>query len=207
MRRTMIVWLSVLIHVVACLGLLLVQGGTEAEPEMAKRAKWIAEQTPLWTTVWVFWALASTSLWAVFVVWASRLCEQGAPRTVVLGGCLLCGVGVLFDLSGEIVNIVGLTQPGLSLSEFAERAWLFTLLSPGIANGIYCVAGLALSAVSWRTGLLRDWLGLLGLCMWVDGVLLTMVAFLNNRVGMVVTGAGVMVLFIPWAALTGWRLR
>src|SRR3712207_7854078 len=56
-------------------------------------------------------------------------------------------------------------------------------------------------------GWLRDRLGVLGFAMWVIGLGLTVAAIADHRVGMTITGGGVMILFIPWATGLGWRLR
>ncbi len=91
--------------------------------------------------------------------------------------------------------------------QFAAAIRQYQLLSPGAANGFYCLGGLLLSGVSWRSGWLKGWLGATGFLMWTVGLGLTIATLLEYRVGMVVSGALVMGLFIPWAGMLGWRLR
>ena len=88
-----------------------------------------------------------------------------------------------------------------------EWEWTHTLLSPGIANGLYCAGGLLLSVVSWRSGWLRGWAGVTGFLTWSVGLSLTVFAFQNHREGVIVSGGLLMALFIPWAAWLGWRMR
>ena len=64
-----------------------------------------------------------------------------------------------------------------------------------------------LSLLAWRVGFLRGAAGVLGLVMWSVGSALTVAALVDHRELVVVTGAGVMALFVPWAAVVGWRLR
>jgi hypothetical protein len=206
-RRTIVAWVVVAVHVAACLALLASAGGTETEPDVAARARSVAGHVPLWVTTWTVWALASMSLLAFFVAWAARLLELGAARAAVVAGCLTCAAGVSFDLVGESVNLIGPVEPGQTVTEFARATRLYAVLSAGTANGLYCIGGLLLSALSWRVGFLRGRAGALGVVMWLVGLGLTATVVLREEWGMIATGAGVMALYIPWAAWVGWRLR
>jgi len=205
-RRTIIAWVGVAAHVAACLTLLAAGDGTEIVPDMAARRQWVAEHVPLWVATWTCWSLASMSLLAFTLAWTLHLRECGAPRILVLAGCLTVAVGLLFDLVGESLNLMWPTRPGITDADFAWGAHLYAILSAGTANGLYCVGGLVLSAASWRIGWLRGWLGFAGFVMWGIGLALTGAVILGSDRGMIVTGGGVMMLYIPWAALVGWRL-
>jgi len=205
-RAAIIVWAGVIVHFIACVGLLLARGGTETEPDIALRANWVARSAALWCSVWFAWVIASLSLLALFVVWATRLVALGASVGIVALGCAICAIGLVFDLSGELVNIVRLTRAGISVEQFARGARLYALLGAATANGLYCIGGLMLSEVSRRVGLLTGWLGLVGFVMWTVGIALTVMAILDNRLGMILSGAGVMMLFMVWAVCLGWRL-
>src|SRR5262249_42503837 len=61
-RRLVIAWIIVLIHIIACVALLAVSGGTEVEPDIAARAEWVARHVAAWTATWFAWSLASMSL-------------------------------------------------------------------------------------------------------------------------------------------------
>jgi hypothetical protein len=194
----------VLAHVVACALLLASGGGTELEADLLARRRWIEANATLWTATWIAWGLSSLSIGAFFAVWTARLAELGAARGR-LGIALVLGLaGIPFDLAGETFN---LTQPGRDPDAFERAARLYTLLGPAIANGLYCVAGLVLSREAWRVGFLRGTAGAVGVAMWSVGCVLTVAALLASRVLVVASGAGVMALFVPWAAVVGRRLR
>jgi hypothetical protein len=205
-RRQVVAWACATLHAGACIGLLVVRDGTEVEPDIAARATWVKQWMPVWTATWAAWALSSMSLLAFLIVWSERLVELGAARNVIVGSCLVCACSVVFDLCGETVNIVWLTRPDQTFAEFARGARLYAILGAGVANGLYCIAGFALSWVAWRVGHLRGWLGTLGFVMWTVGMNLTLVTIPDYRSGMIVTGAGTMALFIPWVTCVATRL-
>jgi hypothetical protein len=198
--------IAVVVHVLACVALLVVRSGTEIEPDMALRAAWVHVHPVRWSATWLLWALASMSLLAFTIVWACRLRQAVAFRGWIVLGCGILGVGVAFDLVGESINIVGPTLPGCTVADFAFFVRTYALLSAAAANGLYCVGGLLLSAQAWKVGWLRGWVGLLGFVMWTVGLGLTAAALADNGPGMIVTGGAVMLLYIPWAAIVGYRL-
>jgi hypothetical protein len=81
------------------------------------------------------------------------------------------------------------------------------MMGAGIANGLYCIAGLTMSVESWRDGQLRGSLGVFGFLMWTVGLGLSVATFVDHRQAMVLTGGAVIALFVPWAAMTGWKFR
>jgi hypothetical protein len=199
-RRAVIAWVCVGIHVGACLGLLAVRGGTEAVTDFAERQAWVKQWMPIWVAAWLVWSLASMSLLALIIVWSEGLLEFGVARMHAIAGCLVVATGLACDLAGETVNVAWVTRPGQSVDDFARFARLYLWLGAGAANGLYCIGGLWLSLLAWRVGQLRGWLALLGFAMWTVGFGLTAATSIDHRVGMIVTGAGTMALFIPWAA-------
>jgi hypothetical protein len=205
-RSRIIAWIVVGVHIPACLGLIAVSGGTEMVADMSQRRAWVANHMPLWTLTWILWAVASMSLGGFVLVWTSRLLNYQAPRFLTVAGCAIILLGIPFDVAGECLNVMGLTEPGISVDEFARLARWYGILSAATANGLYCLGGLLLSRLSWQAGWLRGWLGIFGMVMWSVGMLLTVTAIIDFRMGMVVSGGAVMALFLPWAALVGWRL-
>jgi hypothetical protein len=197
-RRRIIAWICASLHLVSCAGLLISRRGTEMQLDMGLRMAWVHEHAAVWIVTWITWSLSSMSLLALLVVWSAALIEMGVNRSITIGCCLLCAIGVAFDLSGEAVNIISLTRFGLTVDEFASGAMLYAVLGAGIANGLYCIAGLILNVVAWRVGHVRGWLGSLGFAVWISGFGLTVATLSESRVAMIITGAAVMVLFIPW---------
>ena len=88
------------------------------------------------------------------------------------------------------------------MADFAWCGEAYAFLSAATANGLYCLAGLILSTLSWRVGLLRGWVGLLGMATWVVGLALTVMVVLDEGRAMIVTGGAVMMLYLPWELLS-----
>jgi hypothetical protein len=206
-RRLILAWVVVAVHLLACIGLLAIAPGTEVEPDVAARRDWVAAHRALWCANWLIWAIASVSLVAFTVPWMFTLIEHGASRNWAVAGCLLVVLGVPFDLVGETQNIVEQTRPERSPEDFWRTYRTYSLLSAGTANGLYCAGGLLLSVLAWRVGWLRGAVGLLGIGMWSVGLALTAAVIADARLAMIAMGGGVMVLYLPWAALVGWRMR
>lgn len=195
-RAKIFVSLTIFFHVLACLGCLAVARGTEIEPDLAERFRWVGGHVPLWATVWFTWVLSSLSLLAFFPLWASALKSRWG---------FLIAIAVAFDLAGEFHYIVLATAPDLTLDGFRAAVHGYNLFSAATANGLYCLLGIAFSVLSWRRAFLRGGIGVLGFAVWGTGLALTLFVLLENRIGIAVTAAGVMTLWLPWAALAGWR--
>lgn len=182
-------------HLAACLLLLSVAGGTEIEPELTKRALFVETHQFRWTATWLSWMVTSLSIGPFFLLWAR---EQERHGLVTLA-CAICILGIPFDLAGEWVNL------STSAATFARDTHRYSLCGPGIANGLYCMGGLVMSARSWRSGFLRGTLGVVGFTMWTTGLALTIAALCSARIATVITGGLTMTLFVPWAALVSLR--
>lgn len=196
-RAKILTSLLVFVHMLACLGALIAGSGTELSPSLINRHQWVLKHIPLWTTVWVAWVWSSLSLLAFFPLWSLRLKSRL--------GFLIAGA-VAFDLIGEFHYIVLATDPNATLERFSGAVFHYNLFSAGIANGLYCLLGLFFSALSWKKSFLKGGLGVLGFTMWSSGLVLSLMVFLQNRLGIAVSAASVMALFLPWVAVTGWRL-
>jgi hypothetical protein len=205
-RRRTIALASVAVHLIASLALLGCGGGTVSNPDMAGRMEWVTAHLPWWSSTWLLWTASSMGLLPFCLVWSGRLLELGASRTAVVAGCLMVSAGLLFDLTGEAIQVMGPSAPGLTLEDFSRASRGFDLLSAGVANGLYCAGGLLLSVQAWKSGLQRGWAGIAAFTMWAVGMSLTAAAIFNHRLGMLASGAGVMILFIPWAAWTAFQL-
>jgi hypothetical protein len=206
-RQAIAAGLAILFHLAACGALLAVSPGTEANPDWESRARFVASSTMAWVITWFLWSICPMSLLAFCVAWAGRLLELGAASRGVILGCLLVALGVLFDLPGEALQIGVATSPRINAESLVHVVRAFNLLSPGAANGLYCLGGLLLSGAAWQCGFLRGAPGILGFVMWSVGLLLTLFAITDHRLGMLVTGASVMILFLPFAAIVGWRMK
>lgn len=205
-RARFVAWVSVAIHIAACLGFVVCTEGLELEPSLEQRFAWITAHKGLWIATWVLWAFASMSLIAFAFVWSRELQARGTARAVALSGFLVLALGLPFDLAGECVNIVGPFQSAQTVEGFGKFSRLYTILGVGIANGLYCTGGFILSYFSYELGWLRGPMSYLGFAMWGSGFYLTVAALGNLRIPMVVLGGLLMALFIPWATWVGWRM-
>jgi hypothetical protein len=206
-RATVIAWAAVVFHLAACAGLLAIVPGTDLALDVAQRQRWVLASIGLWTVAWSLWSLASMSLLALCVAWAMRLCQATSAARWAIAACVVIAAGLACDLCGETIMIGRAARGDLTREQFAATMRGYELLGPAAANGLYCAGGLLLSCVSWRRGWLRAWPGVMGFAMWIVGLGLTAATLVEHRDAMVVTGAGVMLLFIPWAGVMGWRMR
>jgi hypothetical protein len=206
-RRRVIAWVAAAVHALACMALMGCAVGTEVGDNLALRLSWLQHHQLAWVATWTCWVLASLSFVAFTTTWAAHLRERGASSLATAAGLLTVVLGLPFDLVGESINAIWPMQPLLTHLEFTRGGHLYAVLSAGTANGLYRLGGLILSLISWRMGWMRGWLGVLGFAAWIVGLALTAMVLLDSGRGMIATGAGLMILFIPWAVLVGWRMR
>jgi hypothetical protein len=200
-RVVVVVWLSVVLHVAACVGLLLIAPATELGRSLQERQVWIHEHRGVFLAVWMLWVASSLSLLAVVGEWSNRLQRWPEARLAAVSACAVVACGVLLDLCGETSLIAWAPRTDISLTSFDVALRWYQLLSPAAANGLYCVGGMLLSLLSWWTGLVRGISGVLGFAMWTVGLALTAATLAGSSLAMVVTGAGVMLLYLLWAPL------
>ncbi len=203
-RPLWIVGLIVGFHGLACLGLAFLMPAMDFNPDFQARQQFLQAHHFGWVFVWALWVLSSLSFAAFATCWVQALRRRGLPAW--LWWFLAMSVaGVLFDLSGEAVYIAWLPETTRTLAEFQRGIHYYNWASAGCANGLYCLAGLGLSWISYRSGFLRGWLSSWGFVMWVVGFSLTLFAFLHLLWPMVISAMATMALFIPWAGYLGWR--
>jgi hypothetical protein len=78
-----------------------------------------------------------------------------------------------------------------------------SLLTGGVANGLYTLAGIVLTV---RTRVLRGWLWVWAWTIWTAGLALSVCTFADSVNGMMISTAALMTLLCPWVAVFGWRL-
>ena len=204
--RTNIGLLMVAFHTAACFALLFARAGTEAEPDVQQRIDFVAQSTFLWTACWFLWTAASIGLLAFFVAWALTLREAGASTIWMVIGCCLCAIGLAFDLTSEVMLLVQLPQ-ATSPESFHASASRAAFLGAGMANGLYCIGGIVMSCVSWAVGFQRGAKAMLAATVWVVGLGLSVSTFAGHATWMTMTGAALMITFLPWAALTSIQFK
>ncbi len=187
-------WACAVLNAAAALAMLLVlRGGTEAVPQAAQRAAYIAEHAPQWRASWAVWMMAGVSLIAFFAWWGAWL---SLPR-LVFAALTLGAAGLVCDLFAESLFIGWLPHRIDTIAPFAS------LLTGAAANGLYSVAG-ALLTLGTRAlhGLLRVW----AWAVWVSGFALTISTVSGSVSGMMISTAALMTLLCPWVAVFGWKM-
>jgi hypothetical protein len=182
-------------NAVAALALLLVlRQGTEAEPDAAARATYVAGHLLEWRVGWALWIAAGTSLVAFYAWWAARLQEW----PLGLAAVALATLGLLFDRLG-LSLLIGWAPEGL-----AGAMPLVTLASAVMANGLYVAGGALLTLLTPSLPLhLRAW----AWALWVTGAILSIASLVGWTEG-VVAGTAVLFTFLPpWCLLVGRKIR
>lgn len=176
-------------HLAAAIGtVLLLRGGSEAEPDPVRRAVYVMENSWAWRGGWILWMIAALTLIAFYAKWGSWI----PNRAIGFGAFVVAVPGLFCDFFGE----------SLLISSRADR--LASLLMGGAANGLYTLAGILLTVA---TPGLRGWLRALSWAVWASGVALTVFTVAGWPAGSVTASAILMVLFIPWVLMFGERIR
>ena len=172
---------------VVALATVLAPGTTLADE--AARATYVREHLVGWRLGWGLWVLAAVSLLVFYRWWTARV---GAPLWL-LG---IAVVGFSADLIAESLLITVVPErPGLAPLTF--------LLTGGVANGCYTIAG---ALISLRTPHLRGGLAAWTAAVWLAGAVLSAFAFREAPLGVAAATAVLFALFIPWCVAVGRRL-
>jgi len=189
-------WLCAGLHLLALAALaLLLRGGTELEPDVARRAQYVAQHTGAWRAGWAVWMVAAVSLVGFYAWWSARLPESGWRVATMV----LAIAGVACDLAGESIFFSVLVERAVrgDLAGFLETQRLGSLLTAGAANGLYTVGGVILTLL---TSDRPRWVW----AMWLAGAAMTICALLDNTAGLVVSSAVLFPLLIVWCV---WMAR
>lgn len=168
----------------------VLRGGSELEPDVAARARYILEHIGAWRTGWAVWMGAGVSLVAFYAWWGARL-----PQPVWgLAATALAAVGMTCDWFAESLFIGWLPR------DIETIGPLGMCLSGGVANGLYTIGGVILTL---GTRSIRGGFGVWTWVMWASGVAVSVAAF-TCSVPFLAAATGVLfVLFCPWCIALG----
>lgn len=153
------------------------------------RIAYVRDNVAVWRAGWSLWVVAAVSLLLFYWWWANRI---QAPLALV--GIAVAGFAA--DLFAESLLIAFVPErPDVARPSF--------MLTGGVANGLYTLAGALLSV---RTPALRGLFALWTWAVWMLGALLAVFAFIEAPLAIAVTSAALFVLFVPWCAAMGRRL-
>ncbi|MDP9264974.1 MAG: hypothetical protein M3O91_02470 [Chloroflexota bacterium] len=109
----------------------------------------------------------------------------------------IAGVGLCCDLVGEPLQIVAVPRSPAVMP-------VAVLLTAGVANGLYTVAGALLTLRTRLDGWRAAWTW----AVWAAGAAVTVTAFLGSVTGLVASSALLFLLVCPWCvALERWLRR
>ena len=187
-------WACVVANIAAALAMwLLLRAGTEAVPGIEARAAYIASHSMTWRIGWGIWMLAGLSLVAFYAWWGGWL----PSSRLALAAFLFSIAGLACDLFAESLFIGWLPY------RIEAIAPLASLLTGGVANACYTVAGATLTLGSpFLRGPLRTW----AWTIWVSGLALTIATLASSAPGMMIATVVLMTLLCPWVAVFGWKL-
>lgn len=166
--------------------------GTEMAP-LADRIAFVEGHPLLWRAGWCAWMAAALSLLGFYAWWGCRV-----PARAATAAFLVAAAGLCCDLFAESLFI------GWLPDDFEAVQARGTLLTGGMANGLYTAAGiiLTLATPGLRSGL-RAWAWLA----WACGILLSVFSFAGSPMGTAVSATALFLLFCPWVVVAGRALR
>jgi hypothetical protein len=168
--------------------------GTELVPGVADRVDYVAAHPVLWRIGWGLWMAAALSLAAFYAWWGSYLRRAGWAVVAFV----IVSIGVACDLFAESLLI------GWVPHDYDRVAPVATLMTGGVANGLYTLAGAILTL---GTDSLRGWLRAMAWTIWAAGATLTICAVAGSAVGIAVATTLLFALFCPWVIMLARHLQ
>lgn len=155
-----------------------------------QRAVYVGTHLLEWRLGWLTWIAAALSLLAFYWWWRDRV--DGPYVALVLGG-----LGLIADVTAELILIVGGAGAYIATSQFAF------VLTGGVANGLYTLCGIGLTLATPLKGPERAWAAV----MWTAGTALS-VGALANIPGITAGATAILfALFCPWCVYLAVKLR
>jgi len=176
-------------------------GVPPGEEQLSERIAYVADNVGVWRTGWFVWNLAAISLVAFYVV--LMLHWRGRAPILCRAAVLLAGAGLAADVGAE--SLLMIVSPGADATTFALIEKIAFALTGYLGNGLYTLAGIALTIAGARE-LPRGLLVLGGLA-WTAGLALSASTLAGWTDGQFASTAALMPLFIAWAVLVGRWLR
>lgn len=206
-RSLSLAWFCFLTHILALGAMLFViQPGLLVGTEVSRR-EFIAAHAVAWQIGWVIWMPASLALVLLFLAWADSLEFKVWGYLAVA----LCFAGAIVDWLDEtiLIGIVPTLAARAASEAFAaslfgwwERYYL--VASVGLANGLYSLGGLILSALAFKMLGFPRWLAWLSALVWVFSLAMSFFGIWDDRGGIFIVSAVAFTLFMPWILALGY---
>lgn len=196
---------AILVHVVVlAVTPRLLGPGLVVEDAVARRA-FVANPPGAWPIAWAGWALTTLALLLVFAAWADALDARRWGRAALA----VALAGGVIDWTAEAIW-VGWAPGWAARTGDPSRAALYAywdrayqIASFGLANLLYCAAGLLLAARSWRTAAFPRWLARASGLVWAASLAISVVGFAGRPSWIPIVAAVGFLVFLPWLVLLG----
>ena len=204
--RLLFAWTCFGIHVFALLAVALVLRNGIPPGDIASRAAYVAANATAWRIGWAIWMPASLALVLFFAAWADVL----DYRTWGVIAIALTLAGATIDWVDEMIWI-GLA-PDLAArfatDAFAAGAYAlwdraYVVISMGLANVLYTIGGIILTALTFKTRGFPRWLAWFSTIVWALSIDLSVVAWIGDGVWIQVVSFMVFAAFMPWLVVMG----
>lgn len=164
--------------------------GTPIVADPGERERYVVQHLVAWRVGWATWMVAAMALLWAYAWWRAR---ANAPRSALA----MAAVGLVADLSSETLLIVA------GAAGYARVAPLAFFLTGAIANGLYTIAGIRLTAATRLSSRARAYAAF----MWSAGLMITVGAVFGIPLVTAIATALLFALFCPWCVWLAWRLR
>ena len=158
--------------------------------DAVQRSVYVGSHLLEWRLGWMTWIAAALSLLWFYWWWRDRINASYVP--LILGG-----LGLIADVTAELILIVGGAETYIATSPFAFA------LTGGVANGLYTLCGIGLTLATPLSSVERAWAAV----MWAAGIALSIGALVNIPVVTAGATAVLFALFCPWCIYLGVKLR
>ena len=182
---------------------------TAAGGDAATRVAYIAAHAGAVRAGWYLWELATLSLVAVFVTVLRSV--DAAPGLRLLSFAAVC-MGAIPDSINNVVNAAIVPEIAKAVAAGAApmiefRAWdrFSVVLTGGLANGLYALAGWLLMAATAREPRFPRALVALQWPLWLATTAMSASAFAESIPGLEVSVGVTMATFVVWTFAVGWR--
>jgi len=170
--------------------LLVLAPATPLVADPAQRLVYVGTHLVEWRLGWLTWVAAALSLLAFYWWWRARVDGSYVPL-------VLAALGLVADVTAELILIVGGAEAYLTASPFAFA------LTGGVANGLYTLGGIGLTLATPLSRFARGWAAV----MWAAGIALSAGAVTNVAVVTAGATAVLFALFCPWCVYLAVKLR
>lgn len=177
--------------------LLVLRGGTEAQPSLAARMAYVDAHPAAWRAGFAVWMAAGVSVLAFYGWWAAAM----RNKRLALAAMVVAALGLACDLSGEALYVGWLPPLTSDAAGFAHIQRMGAVLTAVFANGFYTAAGILLTVGT--PGLSRP-VRALAWIVWLAGIVLSVCGAVGWAEGLV-AASGVLFPGLVLLALLLWR--